>query len=129
MTFPSLGFIRASSGRRVHRPVTLQVTVSETGSHGDQYCDIQQYYQRVHTTARQIPKKIQKFIGMTQQKIGFILQLCKSITTSSMALVNTEGRWRDGRTPPPMKPPLYFQQILKKLLKIFSQGLLGDSVG
>lgn len=49
-------------------PLTLQVTVSETGSHEDQYYDIQWCYQRVHMTARQIPKKNTELYGSNSRE-------------------------------------------------------------
>lgn len=68
-------------------------------------------------------RKMQKSVGPTQQKLGFVFQLRKSIIPSPMAPVNTEGRWRDGRTAPtpPIKPPLYFHQIVTRILESFSQ--------
>lgn len=71
-------------------------------------------------------RKTEKFIGPIQQKIGLIFLLSKSIIPSAMALVNTEGRCRDGRIgpTPSIEPPVYFHQIFTLILESFSQNKL-----
>lgn len=48
--------------------------------------------------ARQTPRKNTEVYRSIQQKIGLIFLLCKSVTPSAMAFVNTQGRWNGGRS-------------------------------
>lgn len=93
-------------------PLTLQVTVSETGSHGDQFCDIQRTINEFAEQQNRFLKKNTKVYRSNSTKNQVLVFLSQSFTPRSMALVNTEERRSKGRpaSTPPTKPPVYFYQ-------------------
>lgn len=98
LTFTSLGFTRACSGRRVQSPWHVK---SQFLRQVVTVINIVMFSNTINVLTRQQDRpqrKTQKFIGSIQQKIRFIFLLCKSITPSAMTFVNTGGRWNGGRT-------------------------------